>query len=131
MKQTAYNRVAVAYEYWPNKQYGSCRYSYHSQPHKKVEQFQVILAGSEIGNGYSGLNDPLDQAKRFEEQRKLKEAGDKEAQDYDESFVEALKYGMPPACGFGVSERLFACLMDKPIRECVIFPLMKPWNTKN
>ena len=93
---------------------------------RKVEQFQVILAGTELGNGYSELNDPLDQEERFLEQRKLKEAGDTEAHDYDESFVDALRYGMPPACGFGVSERFFAYLMDKPIRECVIFPLMKP-----
>ena len=94
-----------------------------------VEQFQIILAGSEVGNGYSELNDPLDQESRFIEQRKLKDAGDLEAQDHDESFVEALKYGMPPTCGFGVSERLFAFLEGKPIRETVIFPLMKPLNT--
>ncbi|MEK6936466.1 MAG: lysine--tRNA ligase [Nanoarchaeota archaeon] len=93
---------------------------------RKVEQFQVIIAGTELGNGYSELNDPLDQEERFKEQTKLKEAGDKEAHDFDESFVEALKYGMPPACGFGVSERFFAYLMDKPVRECQIFPLMKP-----
>lgn len=93
---------------------------------RKVEQFQVILAGTELGNGYSELNDPLDQEKRFLEQRKLKELGDKEAHEHDESFIEALKYGMPPACGFGVSERLFSVLVDKPIRECVFFPLMKP-----
>ncbi len=93
---------------------------------RKVEQFQVILAGSEMGNGYSELNDPLDQESRFEEQLKNKEAGDAEAMDHDAGFVEALKYGMPPACGFGVSERLFAVLMNKPIREIVIFPLMKP-----
>jgi lysyl-tRNA synthetase class 2 len=93
---------------------------------KKVEQFQVILAGSENGNGYSELNDPLDQENRFNEQRTLKAAGDTEAQDHDESFVEALKYGMPPACGFGFSERLFSFLIGKPLRECVAFPLMKP-----
>ena len=93
---------------------------------RKVEQFQIIIAGTELGNGYSELNDPLDQEKRFEEQALLKKAGDKEAQDHDAGFVEALKYGMPPTCGFGVSERLFAFLIDKPIRECVIFPLMKP-----
>ncbi len=91
----------------------------------KVEQFQVIIAGTEIGNGYSELNDPIDQEARFQEQRKLKEAGDKETHEHDESFVEALKYGMPPTCGFGVSERLFAYLVNKPVRECVIFPLMK------
>ncbi|VVB80701.1 Aspartate--tRNA(Asp/Asn) ligase [uncultured archaeon] len=95
---------------------------------RKVEQFQVILAGSEMGNGYSELNDPLDQESRFEEQRKNKEAGDSEAMDHDETFIEALKYGMPPACGFGFSERLFAIMMNKPIRETVIFPLMKPSN---
>jgi len=93
---------------------------------RKVEQFQVILAGTELGNGYSELNDPLDQEERFLEQRKLKESGDKEAHEHDESFVEALKYGMPPACGFGVSERLFSFLVDKSIRECVLFPIMKP-----
>lgn len=93
---------------------------------KKVEQFQVIIAGSEMGNGYSELNDPTDQKERFERQMKLKEQGDEESMDHDKSFIEALEYGMPPACGFGVSERFFSSLMDKPIRECVIFPLMKP-----
>lgn len=92
----------------------------------KTERFQIILAGSEIGNGYSELNDPFDQEKRFEEQQKMKDAGDAEAQSHDKDFVEALKYGMPPTCGFGVSERLFAFLEGKPIRETVIFPLMKP-----
>ncbi len=93
---------------------------------RKVEQFQVILAGSEVGNGYSELNDPLDQEERFKEQMKQKQAGDEEAMEHDKSFIEALKYGMPPTCGFGVSERLFGFLMDKPLRECQIFPLMKP-----
>lgn len=92
----------------------------------KVEQFQVIIAGTELGNGYSELNDPIDQEERFSEQRKLKEAGDSEAHEHDEGFVEALKHGMPPTCGFGVSERLFAYIVDKPIRETVIFPLMRP-----
>lgn len=96
---------------------------------RKVEQFQIILAGSEVGNGYSELNDPMDQENRFKEQRKNKESGDAEAMDHDEGFVEALKYGMPPACGFGFSERLFAFLVGKPLRECVIFPLMRPEET--
>ncbi len=98
----------------------------NSKDPRKVEQFQVIIAGSELGNGYSELNDPLEQEERFNEQRRMKEAGDKESHEHDESFVEALKYGMPPTCGFGVSERLFAFLENKPIRETVIFPLMKP-----
>ena len=93
---------------------------------RKVEQFQIIIGGSELGNGYSELNDPIDQESRFKEQRALGEAGDTEAMEHDESFVEALKYGMPPACGFGVSERLFAFMVDKPIRETVLFPLMRP-----
>lgn len=93
---------------------------------RKVEQFQIILAGSEVGNGYSELNDPIDQEERFKEQRKSKDAGDSESMDHDEGFVEALKYGMPPACGFGVSERFFSFLVNRPIRECVVFPLMKP-----
>jgi lysyl-tRNA synthetase class 2 len=86
------------------------------------------LGGSEVGNGYSELNDPIDQEERFIEQQKMKDAGDKEAQEHDIDFVEALKYGMPPTCGFGVSERLFAFFEGKPLRETVIFPLMRPEN---
>ena len=91
-----------------------------------TERFQPIIGGSELGNGYSELNDPMDQAERFAEQAKLREAGDKEAQMYDHEFVEALEYGMPPACGFGVSERLFSFLEGVSVREAQIFPLMRP-----
>jgi len=91
-----------------------------------TERFQVILAGSEMGNGYSELNDPADQGERFEEQAKMREEGDKEAQMHDRDFVEALEHGMPPACGFGVSERLFSFLVNKSARECVMFPLLRP-----
>ena len=98
---------------------------------RKVERFQVLLGGSEVGNGYSELNDSIDQEERFIEQQKMKDAGDKEAQEHDYDFVEALKYGMPPTCGFGVSERLFAFLEGKPIRETVIFPLMKPSKSED
>lgn len=93
---------------------------------KLVQRFWPIIAGSELGNGFSELNDPIDQSERFSEQAELREAGDEEAQMYDQDFVEALEYGMPPAAGFGFSERLFAFLMDKPTRECQIFPLMRP-----
>jgi lysyl-tRNA synthetase class 2 len=89
-------------------------------------RFQVIIAGSENGNGYSELNNPIDQEKRFIQQQKLREAGDMEAQMHDKDFVDALEHGMPPTCGFGFSERLFSFLMDKPSRECQIFPLMRP-----
>ncbi|MFA6340823.1 MAG: lysine--tRNA ligase [Candidatus Paceibacterota bacterium] len=91
-----------------------------------VERFQVILAGSEMGKGFSELNDPLDQMERFNDQAKLRKEGDEEAQMMDGEFVEALEYGMPPTFGFGLSERLFSFLMDKPVRECQIFPFMRP-----
>jgi len=91
-----------------------------------TERFQIIVAGSEIGNGYSELNDPIDQRERFEEQQKLLDSGDKEAMMADWEFVEMLEHGMPPTCGFGFGERLFAVLMDKPAREITLFPLMKP-----
>jgi lysyl-tRNA synthetase class 2 len=93
-----------------------------------VERFHVLIAGSELGNGYSELNDPLDQADRFEQQQVLRDAGDAEAQMYDGDFIEALEYGMPPTCGFGMSERVFSFLMNKSMRECQIFPLLKPKN---
>lgn len=93
---------------------------------RKVAQFQIILAGSEMGNGYTELNDPIDLESRFKEQREMAEAGDEEAHEHDGEFIEALEYGMPPAFGFGVSERLFSTLVDRPIRECVMFPLMRP-----
>lgn len=92
----------------------------------KVERFQVMACGSELGKGFSELNDPLDQRERFQEQTKLREKGDKEAQRMDKDFIEALEYGMPPTAGFAYSERLFAFLMDRPVRETVFFPLMKP-----
>ncbi len=93
---------------------------------KIVERFQVILAGSEMGKGFSELNDPIDQRGRFEEQQAMRDAGDEEAQMADWEYVEALEYGMPPTFGFGVSERLFSFLLDVPIREAQLFPLMRP-----
>src|SRR3990167_4108723 len=92
---------------------------------KRVQRLQVIAWGTELGKGIAELNDPIDQRERFAEQMKLRAADDKEAQMLDEDFVEALGYGMPPAAGFGLSERLFAILMDKSIRETVIFPSMR------
>jgi len=92
---------------------------------KKVLRVQPVAGGAELGNGFSELNDPVDQRARFQEQMKLRESGDKEAQMFDEDFVEALEYGLPPAFGFGMGERFFAFLMDKPVRETTIFPLVK------
>lgn len=92
---------------------------------KIVQRIQVLAAGTEIGNGWSELNDPQDQEQRFKEQQEMRKAGDTEAQMYDRDFVEALEYGMPPAAGFGLSQRLFAILTDLPIRETVFFPTIR------
>ncbi len=96
-----------------------------------VQRMQILAMGSELGKGFSELNDPIDQKERFIEQQKLRDAGDEEAQMMDEDYVEALEYGMPPAAGFGISERLFSMLVDKPIREMVFFPTMKPEEKEN
>jgi len=93
---------------------------------ESTQRFQPLIAGTEVGNGYSELNDPLDQQARFDLQQTLIERGDEEAMMPDHEFVEMLEYGMPPACGFGFGERLFAILEDKPIRETQLFPLMRP-----
>lgn len=90
-----------------------------------TERFHPIIAGTEMGNGYSELNDPLDQLGRFKEQQALRDAGDSEAQMLDEDFVEMLEYGMPPACGWGNSERNFWLLEGVSGREGVPFPLIK------
>lgn len=93
---------------------------------RTVERFQVLLAGSEVGKGFSELNDPTDQRERFLAQQALRDAGDEEAQMADMEFVEALEYGMPPAFGFGVSERFFSFLLGIDVREGQLFPLMRP-----
>ena len=91
-----------------------------------TQRFQPIIAGTEVGNGYSELNDPLEQLARFDLQQQLIERGDAEAMMPDFEFVEMLEHGMPPACGFGFGERLFTILEDRPIREVQLFPLVKP-----
>lgn len=93
---------------------------------RKTERFQPLIAGSEVGNGFSELNDPVDQRARFELQQKLIERGDEEAMMPEWEFVDMLEHGMPPTCGFGFGERLFAFLVDKPLRETQLFPLMRP-----
>ena len=95
----------------------------------KVARFQVVACQTELGKGFSELNDPQDQRDRFTEQMDLRAKGDKEAQMLDEDFLVALEHGMPPAAGFGVSERLFSVLAGKPIRELVFFPPMRPRDT--
>ncbi len=96
------------------------------QSPEKADRVQIIIAGSEVGNGYSELNDPQDQRARFEEQQKMRDAGDDEAQRLDEDYIRAMEFGMPPAFGFGVSERLFSFLENRPAHEAQLFPLLRP-----
>lgn len=72
-----------------------------------VQRFQAVIVGSELCNGFSELNDPIDQYNRFIEQQQMRDGGDDEAMMLDIDFVEMLEYGMPPACGLGYSERVF------------------------
>jgi lysyl-tRNA synthetase class 2 len=96
-----------------------------SQDDRLTEQFNLILGGTEACKAYSELNDPIDQLDRFKEQQAMREAGDDEAQMLDIDFVEMLEYGMPPACGFGYSERLFWMLEGVTAREGVPFPQLR------
>lgn len=97
----------------------------HEENETLTERFQVIIAGSELGNGYSEINDPRDQLDRFLEQQSLRESGDEEAQMLDIDFVEMLEYGMPPASGYGQSERIFWFLENLTAREGTLFPQMR------
>jgi len=92
---------------------------------RSVQRFQPIIAGSELGNGFSELNDPIEQLNRFVEQQKMREAGDKEAMMLDIDYIEMLEYGMPPACGWGYSERVFWIFEGVTAREGVPFPQMR------
>jgi lysyl-tRNA synthetase class 2 len=96
------------------------------KPHL-TERFELFIAGSEIANGFSELNDPLDQRERFIEQVKSREAGDEMAHQMDEDYIEALEYGMPPTAGEGIGiDRLVMLMTDATsIREVILFPHMK------
>ena len=90
-----------------------------------VERFQPVIAGSELGNGFSELNDPIDQLNRFVEQQQMRDAGDDEAMMLDIDYIEMLEYGMPPACGWGWSERVFWIFEGVTAREGVPFPQLR------
>ncbi len=92
---------------------------------KTAQMFQPILAGSEIGRGYSELNNPIIQKDNFTKQQELLAGGDEEAMMSDDDFIEMLEHAMPPTCGFGFGDRLFAFLAGLPLRETIMFPLIK------
>jgi lysyl-tRNA synthetase class 2 len=90
-----------------------------------VQRFQPVIAGSELGNGFSELNDPIDQLGRFQEQEAMRAAGDDEAMMLDIDYIEMLEYGMPPAVGWGYSERVFWIFEGVTAREGVPFPQLR------
>ncbi|AKB27392.1 Lysyl-tRNA synthetase (class II) [Methanosarcina siciliae T4/M] len=99
----------------------------HREKEGFVERFELFLNGWELANGYSELNDPLEQEKRFEEQDKKRKLGDLEAQTVDYDFINALGYGLPPTGGMGLGiDRLTMILSGlESIKEVVLFPQMK------
>ena len=98
-----------------------------------TERFEIFAGKMEIANGFSELNDPEDQRRRFEAQLKERERGDEEAHQMDENYINALSYGMPPAGGVGLGvDRLAMLITDShTIRDVILFPLLRPEKTSS
>ena len=101
--------------------------THRSGENKLVERFELFIGGAEFANSFSELNDPLDQRERLENQVKLKEQGDDEAQPIDDNFIEAMECGMPPTGGVGLGvDRLVMLLTNnRSIRDVLLFPAMR------
>ena len=93
-----------------------------------VERFEIIIAGMEIGNAYTELNDPMEQRRRFDAQLAMRERGDEEAHQMDEDYLRAMSYGMPPTGGEGLGIDRLAMLLtnSQSIRDVILFPLLRP-----
>ena len=93
-----------------------------------VERFELFIGGREIANGFSELNDPVEQSERFKQQAQQKSSGDEEAMEYDEDYVESLEYGLPPCAGVGVGIDRIVMLFTgaSSIRDVLLFPQLKP-----